>query len=385
MTSPNTDIMDQLQAGKEILSFIYTDVIGPTKGKVVGYALMNTIPTHFIFSASLEPLVDEPRIVDRYRIEIDRRSGELSDPKKIEITDEEMRQAIFAATGDTVATSTRFTDGVFSISYKVTVVDKPDTAYIVQMCFHGNMASMDALMKFVDNYNKVKPGVIPMSAVYSIPGEAEHQEKTGFGRQITEFIPGVMAEAVYPQMPHSDKLQFVRKMALAWQGVWQLPIYPAELPRQKGELTAEDVNGVICVFVGSDRHYSLGGPFTSVREWLKRRLLHEVDSLRRAEGIEDYKDEYMYRIQTFMDNRLDQIPETVEDCPIVAMHIDMGLDNIIVSAEDHTQINAVIDWELCVSAPFVAADYCLEMLFRYGAPNGFGTEYAQADELRSAF
>lgn len=67
------------------------------------------------------------------------------------------------------------------------------------------------------------------------------------------------------------------------------------------------------------------------------------------------------------------------------MHIDMGLHNIIVSAEDHTQINAIIDWELCASAPFVAADYCLEMLFRYGAPNGFGTEYAQADELRSAF
>ncbi|RBR18920.1 uncharacterized protein FIESC28_05842 [Fusarium coffeatum] len=223
MTSPNTDIMDQFQAGKAILKYIYTDVIGPTEGKV--------------------PRDDEPRIVDRYRIKIDRRSGELSVPKKIEITDEEMRQAIFAATGDTVATSSRYTDGGFSISYKVTVVGKPDTAYIVQMRHHGKVASMDALMKFVDNYNQVKPGVIPMPAVYSIPGEAEHQQRTGFGRQITEFIPGVMAETVYPQMPHSDKLQFVRKMALAWQGVWDLPIHPSELPHQIGELSAEDVDG----------------------------------------------------------------------------------------------------------------------------------------------
>ncbi|KAJ4129200.1 hypothetical protein NW768_007735 [Fusarium equiseti] len=90
-------------------------------------------------------------------------------------------------------------------------------------------------------------------------------------------------------------------------------------------------------------------------------------------------------IKKFIDTRLDRIPQTVEDCPIVAMHIDMGLHNVIASAEDHKETKAIIDWELCASAPFVAANYCIEILFRYGAPNGFGTEYAHADELRSAF
>lgn len=380
MTSPNTNVMDDFQAGNAILKYVFGGALGTSKGKGVHYALMRTTDTTFTYSTGLEPYEDTPDPIDRYQIEIDRRTGELSAPMKIVITDEEMRVAILAATGDTVASSSRFTDGSFSISYKVDVVDKPDTAYIVQMRFLGNVVSMDALMKFVHANNR--PGVVPMPSVYSIPGEAEHQKMTGFGRQITQFVPGVMADSVYPKMPHCDKLEFVRKMALAWQGCWDLPL-PS--PPQIGELIATDNNGTISLTVGPDRHYSLGGPFTSVREWLKGRLLHEVDSLRRAEGIDDYKNEYMASIQSFMDTRLDQIPETVEDCPIVAMHIDMGLHNVIVSEEDHKQINAIIDWELCASAPFVAADDCMEMLFRQGAPNGFGAEYAKADELRSTF
>lgn len=71
--------------------------------------------------------------------------------------------------------------------------------------------------------------------------------------------------------------------------------------------------------------------------------------------------------------------------PIAAINVDMGLHNVIVSADNHKEIKAIIDWELCASAPFLAPHYCIEMLFRMGAPNGFGAEYPQADELRSAF
>lgn len=289
----------------------------PYEGKGSGLRRDAHHGQHFTFSTTLEPLDDPPNHLDRYQIEIDRRSGEPSAPKKIEITNEDMQKAVLAATGGTVASSRRFTDGGFSISYRVAVTDKPDTTYIVQLRFHGNVASMDALMKFVQANNK--PGVIPMASVYSIPGEAEHQQATGFGRQITQFVPGVMAERVYPEMSHADKLGLVRKMALAWQACWDLPL-PS--PRQIGELIAADNNGSISLTVGPDRHYSLGGPFTSVREWLKARLQHAVASLGRASGIDDYKEEYMASIQSFVDNRLDQIPQTVEECPIVALHID---------------------------------------------------------------
>ncbi|KAF9777355.1 hypothetical protein IL306_004442, partial [Fusarium sp. DS 682] len=349
MTSPNT--MDQFQAADALLKYVYSGILGPTKGKAVDYAVMRTTDNTFTFSTTLEPLDGTPNPLDRYQIEIDRRSGKPSAPKKIEITNEDMQRAVLAATGETVASSRRFTDGGFSISYKVAVMDKPDTTYIVQLRFHGNVASMDALMKFVHANNK---------------------PATGFGRQITQFVPGIIAETVYPEMSHSDKLVLVRKMALAWQGCWDLPL-PS--PRQIGELIAADNNGSISLTVGPDRHFSLGGPFTSVREWLKARLRHAVASLGRASGIDDYKEEYMASIQTFVDSRLDQIPQTVEECPIVALHVDMGLHNVIVSADDHKEVNAIIDWELCASAPFLAAHTCLEMLFRKGAPNGFGAEY----------
>ncbi|KZZ91681.1 Protein kinase-like domain protein [Moelleriella libera RCEF 2490] len=330
-TLPNA--MDQFQAADALLKYVFSGALGPTNGMGVDYAIMRTTDSAFTFSATLEPPEGTENPLDRYQIEIDRQSGEPSAPKKIEITDEDMQKAILAATGNTIASSRRFTNGGFSISYQVAVMDKPDTIYIIQLRFHGNVASMDAIMKFVRAHNK--PGVIPMPAVYSIPGEAEHQKATGLGRQITQFVPGIIA----------------------------------------------DIN----LTVGPDRHFSLGGPFTSVREWLKARLRHAVASLDRASGIDDYKEEYMTSIQAFVDNRLDQMPQTIEECPIVALHVDMGLHNLIVAEHDYQEINSIIDWELCASAPFLAAYSCLEMLFRRGAPNGFGAEYPQADLLRSAF
>ena len=375
--------MDQYQAADALLKYVYSGILGPTKGKAVGYALMRTTDSIFTFSATLEPLDVLPDFLDRYQIEVDRQSGELSAPKRIEITEEDMQEAVLAATGETVASSSRFTDGGFSISYKVTVMHKPDIVYIVQLRFHGNVASMDALMKFVRANSKT--GVIPMPAIYSIPGEAEHQRATGFGRQITQFVPGIIAERVYPEMSHEDRLELVRKMALAWQACWDLPL---SLPRRIGELIAtedDSGSGNISLTVGPDRHYSLGGPFTFVREWLRARFLQAVASLKRASGIDEFKEEYMASVESFADNQLDQIPDTVEQCPIVALHIDMGLHNVLLSADNHTQINAIIDWELCASAPFLAPHTCLEMLFRKGAPNGFGDEYPHADQLRNAF
>ena len=180
--------MDQYEAGDILLKYVYSGALGSTSGKGVGYALMHTTDSTFTYSVALE-LIDGPQCpLDRYQIEIDRQSGELSAPKKIEILDEDMQEAVSAATGETVASSCRFTDGGLSISYKVTTTQKPDTqkpdaAYIVQLRHHGNVSSMDALMRFVRANNELS--AIPMPAVYSILGESKHQQATGFGRQIT--------------------------------------------------------------------------------------------------------------------------------------------------------------------------------------------------------
>ncbi|KAF2257130.1 hypothetical protein BU26DRAFT_546273 [Trematosphaeria pertusa] len=67
------------------------------------------------------------------------------------------------------------------------------------------------------------------------------------------------------------------------------------------------------------------------------------------------------------------------------MHVDMGPHNIIVSSETNPEIQAVIDWEFVASAPYASLHRTIEMLFHKPAPNGFGPEYEDADELREAF
>jgi len=41
---------------------------------------------------------------------------------------------------------------------------------------------------------------LPILKVYMIPGEADRQRTTGFGKQITQFIHGSMAGAIYAAM-----------------------------------------------------------------------------------------------------------------------------------------------------------------------------------------
>jgi hypothetical protein len=61
----------------------------------------------------------------------------------------------------------------------------------------------------------------------------------------------------------------------------------------------------------------------------------------------------------------------------------MGLHDVLVADENHAKMNAVIDWELCASAPFLAAYDCIDELFRMGAPKGHGPGYPRADERTS--
>ena len=75
----------------------------------------------------------------------------------------------------------------------------------------------------------------------------------------------------------------------------------------------------------------------------------------------------------------------VEEIPVVFSHSDMGLHNVIVSANDPSEIVAIIDWEFCASSPYACLEPMIERLFREPAANGFGREYPGAKELREAF
>ncbi|KAI3324464.1 hypothetical protein HD806DRAFT_492678 [Xylariaceae sp. AK1471] len=373
-------LMTQDEAASALLAYIFSGAIGSPKGKGVGYALIKATQTTFSWSAALEDIDGPATPVFRYLVKIDRESREISPPEPIVLSETELAEAILAATGQHLASSARFTDGALSISYKVTVQESQDVAYVVQLRHHGYVASMNALMTLISR--TIDSHILPVPPVYPIPGEMKRQEVTGMGRQITQLIPGVVASSTYPRLSHEERLIFVRKMALAFQACWQI-----QLPEQHliGELIADEIDGRVVLRIEPDRHYGLGGPFTSVREYLRAHIRSSVIALEKQEGIEEYKERFLDRIRDFVDNRLHNIPVIVEDIPIVAMHADLGPHNVIVSSQKHTEIQAVIDWEFVASAPYASLHRIIEMLFRKPAPNGFGPEYDCADELREAF
>jgi hypothetical protein len=374
------ELMTQDEAVSALLTYIFSGAIGSPKGKGVCYALIEATPTTFSWSAALED-IDEPATpIFRYLVKIDRRSKEISPPEPIVLSETELAEAILAATGQHLASSTRFTDGALSISYKVTVQESQDVAYVVQLRHHGRVASMDAFMTLISRTTDSR--ILPVPPVYPIPGEMERQKATGMGRQITRLIPGVMASSVYPGLPHEKKLIFVRNMALAFQACWRV-----QLPEHHliGELIADEIGGRVVLRIGPDRHHGLGGPFASVREYLRAHIRSSLIALEKQQAIEEYKELLLDPIRDFVGKHLHKIPAIVEDIPIVAMHADMGPHNVIVSSKTHPKIQAVIDWEFLASAPYASLHRIIEMLFRKPASNGFGPEYEGANELREAF
>ncbi|KAL5092417.1 hypothetical protein Trisim1_001669 [Trichoderma cf. simile WF8] len=350
------------------------------KGKGVGYSLMKSSPTSFSWSTAIEDFGGSDTPVDRYLIKIDRRTKEFSPPEPIVLSERQLADALLAATGQHLSSWTRFTDGSMSISYKVTVKEDPDVAYVVQIRHYGSVASMDAFMTLIPR--TISPSVLPIPPVYPIPGELVHQSITGMGRQITRYIPGQVVLPIYAGLSHKERLIFVRKLALAFSACWEIQLPE---PRLIGELIASNVDGHITLRVGPDRHHGLGGPFHSVRDYLRAYIKCCFVLLEMQQGIEEYKEKYLHRIREFVNTRLHEISEIVETVPIVAMHADMGPHNIIVSNQIPTEIQAIIDWEFLESAPYASLHREMEMFFREIAPNGFGLEYERADELREAF
>lgn len=381
------------QAVKLLIAFVLAGGLGPgTRGNAVCYSPLEESEEAFTWVAALEnfDLDAPPAPVNRYRVTIYRKTGEISRPQLIQQLRSELAEAIYDATGHYLVSSARFTDGTLSISYKINArkpargepfgQEPPDIVYVLQLRHHGRVASMDAFMLLVSRTCDSK--ILPVPPVYPIPGESNRQKKTGWGRQITQFIPGVMADTVYHQLSHEDKLIFVQKMALAYEACWKIQLTEDHLI---GELVADMVDDSISLKIEPDRHYGLGGPFSSVREYLRAHIRYILPCLERAEGIDEYKERFLSRIQTFVNNCMHKIPAIVEEVPIVAMHTDMGLHNIIVSAEQPTEIQAIIDWEFLASAPYATIDGLLELLFRRFSENRFGKEYDHADQLREAF
>lgn len=177
-----------------------------------------------------------------------RRSRKVLPPEPIAIPEPELAEAFLSAPGQHLASSTRFTDGALSVSYKVRARGS-NVAYVVQLHHHSKVASMDSLMLLISQ--TIDSNVLPVPPVYPIPGEKTRQQATGFGRQITQLIPGIMASKTYPHLPHDKKPLFVQKVALAFQACWSIPL---PTPHLIGEVIASKSGDSIVLDIAPDRH-----------------------------------------------------------------------------------------------------------------------------------
>ena len=213
--------MTQDEARTAILAYAFSGSMSPVAAKSVTYGLLAENSTAFTWTVALEDENSEaePRPIDRYSVKIDRRTREICNPEPIVISESELEEAVLAATSRRMRSSSRFTDGGLSISYKVNVHDHPEQ-YVVQMRHHGKVASMDSIMRLISR--TINPSILPLPAVYPIPQEMERQDRTGFGRQIADLVPGQMADSVYySHLSHQQRLNFVQRVALAFQACWE--------------------------------------------------------------------------------------------------------------------------------------------------------------------
>lgn len=107
----------------------------------MSYALIEETGNSFSCVAALEDINAPATPVHRYVVKINRQSREISTPEPIVLSETELSEAILAATGQHVASSTRFTDGALSVSYRVAVQELQDVEYVVQLRHHGYVAS----------------------------------------------------------------------------------------------------------------------------------------------------------------------------------------------------------------------------------------------------
>ncbi len=182
------ELATQDEGVSELLAFVFSGAIGSPEGKGVSYALAESTATSFSWVAALEDMDGPPTPIDRYLVTFDRQARKVFPPRPIVLSKEEITDAILAATGERLASSTRFTDGALSISYKITVHERSDIAYILQLRHHGRVASMDSLMTLIST--TTNPLVLPVPTVYPIPGEMERQRITGMAGKLRSSSQG---------------------------------------------------------------------------------------------------------------------------------------------------------------------------------------------------
>ena len=145
---------------------MFSGKIGDSTRKAVNYSLVEQTESSFTFIVALEDWKSTRATpIMRYRVGIDRVSGEISEPRLVALSAEQLPEAILTATGNHVTKWERFTDGALSVSYKISVQQDADIEYMLQLRHHGDIASMNNLIHLVST--SIGRNILPLPAVIS--------------------------------------------------------------------------------------------------------------------------------------------------------------------------------------------------------------------------
>jgi len=165
----------------------------------------------FTFSVALEGDDDTGKPIDRYRVVVNRSSGGIRAAELIMLTECQLADAVLNATGHHLATFSRFTDGLLSISYKVSVQENTEFEYVVQLRHHGNVASMNTLMQHVS-----PSFLFHLSTPFRKNGRSKRH---GNGFADYTIHPGIMGNDAYHRMSHAQKLILIERLAVAFDAL----------------------------------------------------------------------------------------------------------------------------------------------------------------------
>ncbi|KAK3293904.1 uncharacterized protein B0H64DRAFT_462218 [Chaetomium fimeti] len=368
-----------------VVPLIQRDLIGPAKGKGIIVDFVTEDDDTAVYVAALVPLpTPEDHAINRHLIHLHMTTGDVTvlSVKPVLIETDEMEQILLDNKLGTLKTYQRISNESSGTTYKVTVEEPDKPQLIVQLRFHGSVVSMNALQDYIRT--KAPPG-LPVPRTFPT---ISTNRSNGLQLQITEFIPSTMAEGVFKNLSIEDRVPIVRQMACAFAALWELPVLKEN--NDIGEAIASppgQPNGLLNITVGPEERVGIGGPFNSVSGFLKAWVLHRLEKLEDQDGIDEYQAMFLPSIRAFVHNKLDsRLPEGLDKIPVVLMHADLVLHNVLLSESPPFELAAVIDWESTLCLPFLCAvPPLIERMLQEGLEGEKEPVLIASQPLREAF
>ncbi|KAJ5329592.1 hypothetical protein N7452_009982 [Penicillium brevicompactum] len=363
--------LSEEELARRMRQLVRAGLLGNYDGKATISDIIEQDEKTITFLAALYDMTSE-EIDENHLICITKEEGALVSKRLVTINQEEL-DGVFHNLGlGSPDQITRLSKGFYGVTYQVSVKEKEEN-FIVQLRYHGNVDSMDTLMRYI--HDNVAP-TLPVAIAYP----TSLQVLDVFKVQITQFVPGIPGNEIFYNLPLPARIEAVKQIARAFAPLWNLQI---DQPHGIiGEVNVSD--NPVSVSIGPERRYGLGGPFSSTSQYLEAWLHHCIRELESTDCVEEFQENILPAIRKFMNGNLN-IPPQVEEVPVVILHDDLALNNMIFSSDDPHDLQAIIDWELVDNKPFaVAIPKFIEPLF-WADSKGDQKDHDGYRDLRKAF